>query len=151
MANNKGKVSLKRKGTIKEYLDYHDKYQKIYGPKAVVLMDVGTFYEIYAVHNEELGLNDGPDVYLYGDQLNIQVTRKKKANPIVSYANALMVGVPTRAFLKYLNMLIELGYTVIQVDQLTEGKNPEREVKEIYSPGTILDPMKPALEYLRSM
>ena len=39
---------------LKEYLNYHNKYIKIYGEKTVVLMMVGQFYEIYGVINDKI-------------------------------------------------------------------------------------------------
>jgi DNA mismatch repair protein MutS len=138
MGRNDAIKTQRHPSTLVDYLEYHDTYQGRY-KNSVVLMNVGIFYEIYTVHNEELGLSDGPDIYQLGEHLNVHVTRKSKSNPVVSYANSLMIGFPDIAFLKYMNLLIELGYTVIRVDQLSKGPNPKREVTEIYSPGTMLE------------
>ena len=52
---------------LKEHLNYHEKYTNIYGPKTVVLMMVGQFYELYAVINDEIhvgpDLNELADIY----------------------------------------------------------------------------------------
>ena len=61
---------------LKEYLNYHYKYIEKYGENTVVLMQVGSFYEIYAVINDEI--NIGADVNCLGDILDIQVYRKNK-------------------------------------------------------------------------
>ena len=45
---------------LKEYLKYHNKYTNIYGKKAIVLMMVGQFYEIYGVINDKISV--GPDL-----------------------------------------------------------------------------------------
>ena len=37
---------------ITEYLDLQEKYQKKWGEKTIVLMEVGSFFEIYGVVNE---------------------------------------------------------------------------------------------------
>ena len=37
---------------LKQYLNYHNDNIKKYGNNTVVLMQVGSFYEIYAVINE---------------------------------------------------------------------------------------------------
>ena len=34
---------------IDEYFEYQEKYEKIYGEKTIVLMEVGGFFEIYGV------------------------------------------------------------------------------------------------------
>jgi len=37
---------------IDDYLDYHNKYTTSYGPKTIILMQVGSFFEVYATMNE---------------------------------------------------------------------------------------------------
>ena len=37
---------------IDEYLDEQDKYEKKYGEKTIILMEVGSFFEIYGINNE---------------------------------------------------------------------------------------------------
>ena len=61
---------------LKEYLKYHYKYKKLYGEKAIVLMMVGQFYEIYGVINEDISV--GPDLNKLSDILNIQIARRNK-------------------------------------------------------------------------
>ena len=39
---------------VNEYLDYQDKYEKEYGSNTIVLMEVGSFYEIYGIENENI-------------------------------------------------------------------------------------------------
>ena len=54
---------------LKEYLKYHDDNTKKYGENTVILMQVGSFYEIYAVVNDKM--NVGADIYNLGDILYI--------------------------------------------------------------------------------
>ena len=42
---------------IDDYIDYHYKFQKKYGGKTVILMQVGSFFEAYAIDNEEEKIN----------------------------------------------------------------------------------------------
>ena len=37
---------------IDDYINYHNKYSKKYGSKTVVLMQVGSFFECYAIEND---------------------------------------------------------------------------------------------------
>ena len=46
---------------LKEYISIHEKYKEKYGEQTVVLMEVGSFFEMYAVINETM--NIGPDIY----------------------------------------------------------------------------------------
>ena len=122
---------------LKEYLNYHNKYIKIYGEKTVVLMMVGQFYEIYGVINDSVQV--GADLNELSDILNIQISRRNKKIKEISYDNFLMMGFPDHALLKFRNILLNNNYTIIKVDQITPKPNPERAVTEIISPSTIID------------
>ena len=39
---------------IREYFEYQDKYEKKYGNKIIVLMEVGSFIEIYSIENDSV-------------------------------------------------------------------------------------------------
>ena len=121
----------------KEYLDYHSKYSEKYGKKTIVLMMVGQFYEIYAVINDEIHI--GPDLNEISDILNIQIAKRNKKIQEIDFNNFLMAGFPDHALIKFRNILLNHNYTIILVDQITPKPNPERDVVEIISPGTILD------------
>ena len=62
---------------IYEYISYSNSYKNKYGEHTVVLIEVGSFFELYAVKNEEECV--GADIHIIADLLNIQVTRKNKA------------------------------------------------------------------------
>lgn len=119
---------------MKEYLEFHEEYRKKYR-NSVVLMQMGSFYEIYGVPP----LHVGPDVYHFGEILNIQVARKNKKIEEISYKNPLFTGFPVCAYEDYRNILLNEGYTLIKVEQTTSPPNIEREVTEIISPGTSID------------
>ena len=121
---------------LKEYLKFHHKYQKIYD-KMIVLMMVGQFYEIYAVMNDDIQV--GPDLNEISDVLNIQIAKRNKSIKEVNFDNFLMAGFPDHALIKFRDILLNHNYTIIVVDQITSPPNPERDVVEIISPGTIID------------
>ena len=100
---------------LKEYLNYHEKYTEIYGPKTVVLMMVGQFYELYAVINDEIHV--GPDLNELADILNVQFVRRNKKIKEISYDNFLMMGWPDHALMKFRNILLNNDYTIIKVDE----------------------------------
>jgi DNA mismatch repair protein MutS len=119
---------------INEYLNHQKKYEKKYGiNRTLVLMQVGSFHESYAT--EEIG----PDLRYISNMLNIVVTRKNKSIKEVSMKNPLMLGFPSLALQKFLNILIENQFTVIIIDQVTPPPKPKREITGIYSPGTHID------------
>ena len=122
---------------LKEYLKYHDENIKKYGENTVVLMQVGSFYEIYSVQNESLNL--GADIYQLADILGIQVVRRNKSIPEITLENFLMSGWNMYATEKFQKILLNHNYTIVYVDQVTEPPNPERKITNIISPGTMIE------------
>ena len=55
-----------------EYLKLQEKYSKLYGDKTLVLIQVGSFHEMYATDKQ------GYDLKELGDLLNVVVTKKNK-------------------------------------------------------------------------
>ena len=119
---------------IDEYLRIQKKYEKKYGKgRTIVLMQVGSFHESYSTET------DGPDLRALSSLLNIVVTKKNKTINEVSLKNPLMLGFPSLALEKFVNILIDNNFTVIVIDQVTEPPKPKREVTNIYSPGTYIE------------
>ena len=126
------KQKNKKGGTITdEYLNYKEKYKKIYGDKCVVLLESGHFMEMYD-HRED---SDHFDVCR--DIMNIMVTRRDK-DPDSTQYHQYMAGIPTHSIKRYYKTLLKNNYTVIVVEQVTPAPNPERAVTKILSPGCSL-------------
>lgn len=122
------------KNLINDYLEQQQKYEEIYGEKTIVLMQVGSFYEIYGVNNEEEKVGRVDEVT---QLLDITKTRANKKIAENSRTNPLTAGIPTRAAEKYIEALITGNYTVIIIDQKED--NPKiRNMKEVCSPGTYI-------------
>lgn len=115
---------------IDEYLASVEKHKIKYGDKCVVLMQVGSFYELYSIIDEP-----EEDIYKIADICNIQVARKNKAVKEASINNHLMLGFPLHAIKKFTNILLSHCYTIVIIEQVTEPPNPERKITEILSPG----------------
>ena len=122
---------------LKEYLKYHNENVKKYGENTVVLMQVGSFYEIYSVQNDTI--NVGADIYKLADILGIQVVRRNKSIPEINYDNFLMSGWNMYATEKFQKILLNDNYTIVFVDQVSEPPNPERKITNIISPGTMIE------------
>ena len=121
---------------IDDYFDYQIKYQFKYGERTIVLMQVGSFFEAYGVDNftEKIG-----DLQKITELLNIQLTRRNKAILENSRSNALMCGFPTNSLKRFISILLNANYTIILIEQISNPPNPQREVTQIYSPGTYID------------
>jgi DNA mismatch repair protein MutS len=120
-----------------DYINYCEKYKKLYGEKMLVLMEVGSFFEFYAVENETV--KEGANINEICSILNIQSTRKNKSIPECSRTNPLMAGFPSHSLKKFIDMLLLENYTIILIEQITPPPNPKRDVTQIISPATYLD------------
>ncbi len=117
-----------------DYDRYCEDYIEKYGKETVVLMEVGSFYELYAVHNSHE--TSGADIYNIASLLNITVTRKNKKILQNSRSNHLLAGFPSIMLSKFISILINANKTVVLVEQISLPPNPKREVTRIYSPST---------------
>jgi DNA mismatch repair protein MutS len=118
---------------LDEYETYVKRYKNEYGNNTIVLLECGSFFEIY---------NDGSDLVdmkTISELLNIVVSRRNKSILEVSRNNFEMAGFPSHSLRKFINILLNANYTVVLVTQTTPSPNPKREVTEILSPGTNLE------------
>ena len=72
---------------IDDYLELQQKYEKQYGPHTVVLMEVGSFYELYGVNNREHNIGKVEEI---ASLLDVQMTRKNKKILENSFKNPLL-------------------------------------------------------------
>ena len=129
-------MKIKNTNLIDQYFKLQDKYEKKYGIQTLVLMQVGSFFEIYGVDNEYEKLGD---LHKITSMLNILCTRRNKAILENSRKNALMAGIPTHSIKRYLNILLENNYTIVMIEQTSPPPMPTREVTNILSPGTCIN------------
>ena len=119
------------------YIELQQLFEQKYGSNTVVLMEIGSFFEIYEVNNSELKVGKAKEI---AEFLNIQLTRKNKSIVENSIANPLMAGVPNFALERYLNRLVQSKkYTVVLIRQKGEPPNVKRYLSNIISPGTNFD------------
>ncbi len=119
------------------YFDLQKHFEEKYGIDTIVMMELGTFFEVYEVNNEEMQVGKAKMV---ADLLNIQLTRKNKNILENSVKNPLMAGVPTVSLERYLSRLIsEDKYTIVLVKQKGFPPNVSRYISKIISPGTNFD------------
>jgi len=119
------------------YFDLQLYFEKKYGRDTIVFMEIGTFFEVYEVNNDELQIGKAKEI---AELLNIQLTKKNKNILENSDKNPLLAGVPAVSFERYLNRLIsEQKYTVIVVRQKGTPPKISRYISQIVSPGTNFD------------
>lgn len=122
---------------IEVYLDLQKSFEEKYGPNTVVVMEVGSFYEVYGVDNNEMKLGKPKEV---AEILNLQLTRKNKTIQENSVKNPLLAGFPVAAFDRYIQRLTqENKYTIIIVRQNGVPPKITRSIERILSPGVNFD------------
>ena len=117
---------------IDEYLNLTTKYKKEYGDNTLVLLQVGSFFECYALIDKEQKYY-GSDIQNFSDINDLVISRKNtshKGTPVV------MAGFGLPQLEKYVKRLQEHDYTIVIYTQDSNNKNTTRSLFCIYSPGT---------------
>jgi DNA mismatch repair protein MutS len=116
---------------VQEYLELTKKYKKEYGEKTILLMEVGSFFEVYALINPD-GTYTGSNIEEFA-KINEMVIAKK--NTCVGKLPVVMAGMGTSYAEKYIYKLQEHDYTIVIYRQ-ESGNKTSRILSEIISPGT---------------
>ena len=120
---------------INDYLSLTIKYKKEYSHKTLLLMQVGSFFECYAIE-ESQGIYSGSDILSFSE-INDMVIAKK--NTTHNGKQVVMAGFGVTQLEKYVKRLQEHNYTVVVYTQDSNTKNTTRSLSCIYSPGTFFN------------
>ena len=127
-------LSQKKKLLTEVYFDLQRHFEDKYGQDALVFMEIGTFFEVYEVNNDDMKVGKAKEI---AELLNIQLTRKNKAILENSVSNPLLAGVPAVSLERYLSRLIETKkYTIVVIKQNGVMPHIQRYVANVISPGT---------------
>lgn len=110
------------KGIYKEYFLYHQKYGGI--KKTLVLMQIGLFYKAFSM--DTLGYINLLEI---SKLLGIKIGNTPRKTSINSYST---IGFPKTSLDKFLNKLVNAGYIVVIIDQITDAPCPRREMTCTY-------------------
>ena len=117
---------------VEEYLSYTKKWKAEYGDKTIVLMQVGSFFEVYALIDPN-GKMVGSNIQEFASINDMVISRKSQC---VGNLQVMMAGFGIAQTEKYFKKLQEAGYTVVVYTQDSQSKNTTRSLSEIISPGT---------------
>ena len=131
---------------IDDYIFYTKEYKQKYGDKTIVLMQVGSFFELYSIFDDT-----DNELYKIADICNITISKKNKTILEVSNRNPLMAGFPLYTINKYQNILLQNNYTIVMIEQVSEPPNPDRKVTEVLSPGMNINCNTKKNNYLMSI
>jgi DNA mismatch repair protein MutS len=137
-------LSSKGKLLSEVYFELQRHFEKKYGNDVIILIEIGTFFELYEVNNDELKVGKAKEI---AELLNIQLTRKNKNILENSVKNPLLAGVPSVSLERYLSRLISTKkYTIVIVKQKGDVPHIKRYVANIISPGTNFEYQTEAVE-----
>ena len=139
-----------------DYDNYVKDYKSIYGENTIVLIQLGSFFEMCSDIDNNNDIGEKNIHTICDNVLDIAVGKKyyKTKNDITGIAEQkdyLMAGFPLISQEKHLTTLLENNYTIVLVEQITEPPNPERKVTQILSPGTNIFHNKKCSNYLVSI
>lgn len=117
---------------VQEYLDLTKQYISKYGDKTLVLMQVGAFFEVYALR-AKLGQITGSQIEEFSRICDLTITDKQIC---VGSANVMMSGFRDYVLDKYLEKMQNAEYTVVVYVQDEATSGTTRSLSGIYSPGT---------------
>ena len=137
-------LSSKGKLLTEIYFELQKHFESKYGENTIILMEIGSFFELYEVNNDELKIGKAKEI---AQLLNIQLTRKNKTILENSIKNPLLAGVPTVSIERYLARLIDAKkYTIVMVRQKGLPPKVQRYVSNVISPGTNFEYQTEAIE-----
>jgi len=127
------------KTIYEKYLDHTTNYRQQYGQRTIVLMMVGSFYEVYGLKSTD-GEISGSEIVAFSQICQMNISEKKKVS--VNGNTVLMAGFPEYTLERYLQKLSEAGFTSVVIIQDEEnsvhGDKKKHIVHSIHSAGTFI-------------
>ena len=127
---------------INIHRDYFNKTQQLYsqyGKKSIVLMQVGAFFEVYGLKDNNDTIS-GSEIIDFTTLCGLNISEKTSFDyvDIDGKKTILMAGFRDFMLDKYLIKLADNGYTVAVYIQEKQGKTITRKLDKIYSSGTYI-------------
>ena len=123
------------KNIIDEYIGLTKEYEKKYGDRTIVLLQVGAFFEVYGLKSRENGIISGSDIEDFAAVCQLNISEKK-----ITYqgSQVVMAGFRDYTLEKYLQRLTENDYNAVVFVQEKTGKTTKRVFYGAYSAGTYI-------------
>lgn len=84
---------------IKEYFDLTKRYQDEYGDNTILLMQVGSFFEVYGIYNQKTESINGSKIIDFSQICELNIVEK---NTCVGSDNVMMAGFKDMQIEKYI-------------------------------------------------
>jgi DNA mismatch repair protein MutS len=124
---------------IKEYFELTKQYQTDYGISTILLMQVGSFFEVYGFLDKKTGTISGSNIEDFSRICDLNIVEKNvciSTNNIVGEKDVVMAGFKDFQIEKYVKKIQEAGFTSVVYTQDEAAKNTTRSCAGIFSPGT---------------
>ena len=118
---------------IKEYFELTKQYQEEYGENTIILMQVGSFFEVYAKYDKNTNAITGSKMSDFSRICELNMVEK---NVCVGVDSILMAGFKDSVIDKYLRKILDAEFTAVLYVQDEAAKNTTRSCKGVFSPGT---------------
>jgi DNA mismatch repair protein MutS len=125
-----------------EYFEITKKYQSEYGQNTILLMQVGSFFEVYAIVNSVTKVVTGSRIEDFSNICDLRIAEK---NNFIGVDSIVMAGFKDIMIEKYIRKLQEAGFTVVVYSQQPTATGFTRILSGIYSPGTYFPDCSSAL------
>lgn len=118
---------------IKEYFELTKGFQDEYGKNTILLMQVGSFFEVYGILNPDTKTISGSCIEDFSKICELNIVEK---NTCVGKDNVVMAGFKDMQIEKYIKKIQDAGFTAVVYVQDEAAKNTTRSLGGIFSPGT---------------
>jgi len=118
---------------VKEYFDLTKKYMDEYGENTILLMQVGSFFEVYGKRIRDTDEYNGSRILEFSKICDFNITEK---NVSLGKEQVYMAGFKDVAIDKHLKKIQAAGFTAVVYTQDEQAKNTTRSLVGIFSPGT---------------
>ena len=118
---------------VKEYFELTAKYKCVYGENTILLMQVGSFFEVYGLMSSTPNMYSGSKINDFSRMCDLNIVEK---NTCVGKDSVVMAGFKDNQIEKYIKKMQEFGFTVVVYTQDEAAKNTTRSLAGVFSPGT---------------
>lgn len=140
MSRTKASEIVNEDNIYSEYFKHTREYKKTYGSNTIVLMQVGSFLEVYGVRNQVTNEISESSIKDFAETCQFNIAEKK--NSFGNNGQIVMAGFMVYLLDKYLPKMLDGGFTVVvylqEKEMRKDSKSYNRTLYKIYSPGTYL-------------
>jgi len=118
---------------INEYFELTKRFQDEYGENTILLMQVGSFFEVYGIYDVKNDIIISSKITDFSQICELNIVDK---NTCVGTNNVMMAGFKDFMIEKYLRKIQDASYTAVVYTQDESAKNTTRSLAGVFSPGT---------------